>query len=496
MNPKLKSIQNLVNRAEQAKTQGQHATARALWFAVIDLDRNNAAAHRELAFSFGEQFDNISALQHAHMWFLIQPANPEARWVYGLMLFRKNLTHEAIQILTPLTHSHPTWTNLNLVMAKLHFAQRQLEQSDVYFKHAIAQVIHDPLEEAKVRWEYAMQLLTQGRYADGWDNHEARLLSMGWAQLHFCPLPATLWAGEPLANKTIVVHGEQGIGDEIMYAAMLPDLMAQGAHVILACYPAIADVMRTSFPNITIVEHPRGAQHIDQWQQGIMPDWWHALLNEGVHIDYHIPMGSLARLLRRDSASFPRTPYLRIDPNHQTTMQAALKEQAKTQNIVLDGKKRIGIAWCGNLDNPHGRAKSLDLSQLAQLGSIAKTHNAVFISLQNRQYGHQALNAHSAGTLPIVDMSPYTDQFVDTLALASLCDHIITIDTSYAHLCSAAGLPTLMLLRRNCDWRWGWTRSDSDWYDSLDCIRQEIDGDWTPVIKKTEEKLLKWLTDC
>ena len=496
MNPKQKHLQELVMRAERAKAQGQEAVARTLWIAALALDNNNAMIHRELSLSFGEQLDNVPALQHAHMWYLIQPNNPEAHWVYGLMLYRSNHLDQAIKILTPLSQSQPSWPNINLVMAKLHLTKRALEQSDSYFKKAVEQTASNPQENASTRWEHAMLQLTQSDYANGWDNHETRLQSIGWAQLHLCPLPAPTWAGESLKNKTIVVHGEQGIGDEIMYASMLPDLLAQGAHVILACYAAIANVMRTSFPSATVVEHPRGLVHVEEWRQGIMPDWWQQLLNDGIHIDYQIPMGSLAHILRRDASLFPRTPYLIIEASRQANVKNILYARAQEQGVTLNGKKCIALAWCGNLENPHGRAKSLDLQQLQGLGQIAKAHNAVFVSLQNRQYGYQAIEALANNQLPIIDMSPYTDQFADTLALASICDHIITIDTSYAHLCGAAGLPALMLLRRNCDWRWGWVKNDSDWYNCLELIRQDVDGDWTPTIKKTEEKLSKWLTNA
>ena len=195
MNPMKKQLQDMMVRAEHAKAQGQEAVARALWRAAIGLDHNNAAIHRELALSFGERLDNIPAAQHAHMWLLAQPASPEARWAYGLMLYRNNQLDKAIHILTPLSQSHPAWPNLNLVLAKIHFAQRALDHSDFYFKQAIQQTIQNSTEEASARWEHAMQQLTQGHYADGWDNHEARLTSIGWAQLHLCPLPAPTWAG-------------------------------------------------------------------------------------------------------------------------------------------------------------------------------------------------------------------------------------------------------------------------------------------------------------
>ncbi|TDR31486.1 CDC27 family protein [Hydromonas duriensis] len=492
MNPT--HLQSLLDTAQQLDAQGQKASARALWHAALRLNNELPLVHAQLAYSYGESLNNDIALTHAQMWYHLDPTNPSARWLYGLFLFRMAQHQHAIDILVPLAETQPNWPNLHLVIAKCYLDLRQMEKGAPYFERAVQNTENDPIENAKVRWEYAMQLLTQGHFKEGWHNHEARLISIGWANLHLCPLPAPLWKGEPLKNKTIVVHGEQGLGDEIMYASMLPDLIAQGAHIILACYIANQKLMQDSFPEIQIVNHPRGVKNIQDWQNGIMPDWWNALIKKGTHIDYQIPMGSLANILRPDESKFPRTPYLKINQTHAKKMQRQLTQRAKEQHIDLSHKHLIALAWCGNLDNPHGRAKSLTLEQLAGLGRIAQTHNAVFVSLQNQQYGKQAIDAHAQGIMPIVDMSPYTDSFVDTLALASLCEQIITIDTSYVHLCSAAGLPATMLLRRNCDWRWGWTRHDSVWYKELELIRQEIDGDWTPVIKKTEEKLLNWLT--
>lgn len=488
------TIQTLLDTASQLDAQGQVASARALWHTVLEKNNDIALAHAFLAHSYGQQNDNQNALAHAQMWFHLEPTNPNARWIYGLLLFRNSQYPASLRILTPLADAHPDWPNVHLVIAKIYLDLREMDKGDPYFRRAVQNTANNPTENAKARWEYAMQLLTQGNFKDGWHHHEARLSSIGWADLHLCPLPAPMWTGEPLNGKTIVVHGEQGLGDEIMYASMLPDLIARGANVILACYIANVELMRESFPQIQVFNHPRGVNEIQNWQQGIMPDWWNTLIANGTQIDYQIPMGSLANILRTDESLFPRQSYLKVNDAHKQKMREQLHERAREQNIDLSNKRLIALAWCGNLENPHGRAKSLDLEQLAGLGKIAQTHNAVFISLQNQQYGKQAINANAQGLLPIVDMSPYTDAFADTLALASLCEHIITIDTSYVHLCSAAGLPALMLLRRNCDWRWGWTRDDSVWYNNLNMIRQDKDGDWTPVIKKTEEKLHNWLT--
>lgn len=494
MNPEtFKIIQELFGQAKQYEAEGKIACARAIYHRILAKVNYEEITHNALANSYAETFENPAALNHAQMAFMINPVSPTNRWVYGLMLYRTSEWQKAIEVLTPLTISNPDWPNLNLVLAKLYLEIRDMSKSDPFFVKATKNVEGNHLEEGKVRWEHAMQQLTQSNYKEGWHNHEARLISIGWAGLNLCPLPAPVWQNEPLAGKTIVVHGEQGLGDEIMYASMIPDLIERGAQVIFACHPALQNVMKLSFPSIKVVSHPRGDAEIQNWSQGIMPAWWTELLQQNVKIDYQIPTGSLAHILRTGIKDFPRTPYLKIATEQQTAHKNLLSKRAKEQKIALQGKKLIGLAWCGNLANPHGRAKSLDLNQLTQLGQIAREHNAVFVSLQSQQYGYQALDALAEG-FPIIDMSPYTAEFDATLAVASLCDHIISIDTSYVHLCGAAGLNTLLLLRRNCDWRWGWIKDESDWYNSLELIRQDADLDWTPVIKKTEQKLLKWLT--
>lgn len=490
---KLQAVNELTEKAQQLESQGHHAAARAIYHRILNTVIFSLSAHTALCCSYAENFENQKALNHARMAFLVDPTNHNSRWLYGLTLYRTSQWHKAIDVLTPLTKTNPDLPNLNLVMAKLYLEIRDMNKSDPFFKKATKNVEGNPTEESKIRWEHAMQQLTESNYKEGWHNHEARLQSIGWVGLNLCPIPAPVWQNQPLNGKTILVHGEQGLGDEIMYASMIPDLIERGAQVIFACHPALQKLMKLSFPNIKVVSHPRGDADIQNWAQGIMPTWWTELLQQNIMIDYQIPTGSLANILRLDIKDFPRTPYLKIAVEQQTALKELLTKRAKEQKQELKGKKLIALAWCGNLANPHGRAKSLDLDQLTQLGQIAREHNAVFVSLQSEQYGYQALDALANG-FPIIDMSPYTTEFDATLAVASLCDHIISIDTSYVHLCGAAGLDTLLLLRRNCDWRWGWVKEESDWYNSLELIRQDVDLDWTPVIKKTEQKLLKWLT--
>lgn len=485
---------DLIASAQQFLATNQHAQTRAVLLSLLNESNDNHNAHAMLVTSYVQTNDYRAALRHAEFWVYLQPTHVDALWAYGQLLLALNEHQQGIDILLRLFKIQPDSNfEIPLKIAKTYLHLRQMDKSEPFFEHAMRLSVNNVKQHHAVRWEYAMQQLTQSDYLRGWSNYEARHAIMQ-ENLHICQIPAPKWTGEPLHDKTIVLHGEQGIGDEIMYASIIQDLLDQGARVTLACFPALVELMRTSFPSVNVVPHPRSIDNMNNWATGTYPDWWHALHNHNQTIDYQLPIGSLAHHYRNRRTDFPRTPYLKIDEARKNAITMRMHARAHEQGINLSGKTLIALAWCGNLSNPHGRAKSLDLASFKKLGKIARQHNAVFISLQNSDYGEQAIEAHKQGVLPVVDMSADTDAFANTLALAAACDHIITIDTSYFHLCGAAGLKPLLLLRRNCDWRFGWTIDFCDWYDGVEIIRQDIDGEWAPVIQKTEEKLLKWLT--
>lgn len=354
-----------------------------------------------------------------------------------------------------------------LAQAIAHLDARDLPAARRFFDLALAREPHS----STVQWEAAMEALTAQDWGRGWDLHEARLRVFGWERLNLCPLPWPAWQGEALEGRTIVVHGEQGIGDEIMYASLLPDLLARGARVILACTPPLAALLRDAFPTVQVVPHPRG--NPAAWHHAL-PAW----AGDIGPVDFQSPLGSLARWLRRNGADFPRQPYLRADPARVERMRAHLEARQPAA-----GALRVGVAWCGNLDNPHGRAKSLTPEQLLPLAQVPGVQ---LVSLQSRQY---AADAQRVPGLNLLDMSAHTDDFADLAALAVQMDLVISIDSSYVHLCGALGLPVWLPLRRNCDWRWGWRQSDSVWYPGLRLFHQPVDGDWQPVLDELREAL-------
>ncbi len=365
-----------------------------------------------------------------------------------------------------------------LAQAVAFLAKREFDKAKPFFENALAAAPHNH----NVKWEYAMQLLTQGVWGRGWDFFESRHQIFGTQDLNICPLPWPQWRGQSLRGKTIVVHGEQGVGDEIMYASMLPNLLAKGANVVLACVPSLVEVFSFNFPTIKVVPHKRGS--LQNWDHAL-PTWTHeAVIGE---VDYQIPIASLGQFVRRKASDFPRKAYLRADPERVTKMTKHLNAVAK-QNLQVPKRIpfRVGLAWCGSLGDDYARARSMPLGQMRALIDIGKSRGWQFVSLQSRQYAKQI---HDEPDFQLLDMSDYTDDFADLAALMVDLDLIITVDTSYGHLAAALGLTTWRMVTHTCDWRWGWGRNDSVWYPNDRLFRQPKDGDWGAVIDEVAAEL-------
>src|SRR5262249_44717532 len=120
-------------------------------------------------------------------------------------------------------------------VAKHNLAILHEQQGD--FEQAIA-LYHEALDADPTRDESAaslsLTLLREGRYAEAWPLHERRrgLKRLNLPQIK---LEWPEWIGEDLAGKRLAVIGEQGFGDQIMFARFVEPLRARGAEVRLVC---------------------------------------------------------------------------------------------------------------------------------------------------------------------------------------------------------------------------------------------------------------------
>ena len=333
--------------------------------------------------------------------------------------------------------------------------QGQIDSSLTCFRRALA--LNPELADAAAA--EANMLLLKGDFAQGWIGTERR-----WDTADFDTpkrdYPWPRWNGEKLPVGQLLIWGEQGIGDEIMFAGLIPDVIRARASCVIDCDPRLRTLFARSFPEAVAVS-------------GFVDD-----AHSEFEIAAHLPSGSLPGLFRTSTAAFGATtsPYLAADP----------LQQAELRVRYSDGRKIVGLAWY-TANKKTGRNRSIDLSLLAPLFALPGVR---WVSLQ---YGiHDVLEKQAAAAnVPILvdrDVDQLTN--IDTFAAQiRAMDLVITIDNSTAHLAGALGVPTWVLLPFAPNWRWQLERSDSPWYPSMRLFRQTKEGDWQSVVQDVKDAL-------
>lgn len=316
---------------------------------------------------------------------------------------------------------------------------------------------------AEAHWNLSHVLFHQGRLAEGWDEHEWR-----WR----CPeAPAQKrdftqapWPGPGAPAKTILVWGEQGVGDEILFAGMIPDLLALGANVIIECDRRLVPLFQRSFPEATCIAQtdPPAADVISG------------------AVDWQTPSGGLGRWFRRDFDAFPsRSSYLKADQDRQAAI--GKKYRKKTPALV------VGIAW-SSINADIGKEKSLSLTDLRGLAKIPG------IRLVDLQYGDTAgaLREFEEATGTAILHDEDIDQMADLdgfAAQVAALDLVVTVSNTTAHLAGALGVETYLMLNTVPLSCWLGERRDSPWYPSVRLFRQGTRGDWSGVLAEVEAEV-------
>lgn len=306
--------------------------------------------------------------------------------------------------------------------------------------------------DALLNLSYA--LLMSGRLAEGWDAYERRL-SFPEPSLDV-PAPGLRWTGEQ--GVAVDVAGEQGLGDQIMFASCLPDLLRHASRVSLVCAPRLERLFARSFPEVEVRQPedgmPRGAR-------------WAAL-------------GSLPHLFRRNEADFPTGGQtLRADPGKVVRWRARL--------ATLGPGVRVGLSWRGGTLRTRGHLRSIPVAALAPLANGAMS--ASWVSLQ---YGN--VEDDVSQLREMLGMRHWTEVGSDLdecAALVAALDLVVTIDTTVAHLAGALGKRTLILLSQAPEWRFGLEGTTMRWYPSVRLVRQPSPGDWGSVVQAVGERLAR-----
>ena len=319
----------------------------------------------------------------------------------------------------------------------------------------------DPRHRAG-RIHRALALLLTGDYARGWDEYEYRRLAADWAAP---PMGVVEWQGEDLQGKSIYAYAEQGIGDEILFASCIPDLMAQSGRVMLECDPRLMPIFARSFPGIAVYSR---AQRLSGT---------HSPTAEGA--DFMIPIGSLPRHFRPHPQSFPaRRSFLCADEDLSAMMRERL--------AALPGRLRIGISWRGGTTQTGAANRSIRLEQLL---SLLKVSAVSWVSVQYGDANAEIAAMRERHGICVHEFPDVLADYEQTAALVCALDLVISVQTSIVNLCGALGRPVWVAAPLNPNWRYGLRADSMPWYASVRIIRQKLPGDWTGAIVAMNQRL-------
>ena len=438
---------------------------------AIDLNSDSSESYYNLGITLNDQGKLEEAIQAYKNVLKINPNYLEACNSLGIAfkdLGRLEESVQAYQDAIRINSNHgPTHNNLGNVLRD----QGKLEEAIQSYQQAIE--INPKFPEA--HHNLGTSLFLAGDFKNCWKHYEWRWkcpnTQLSLKERH---LPQTRWEGSGLTDTSILVWAEQGVGDQITFASMFPDLLQAGARVTVECEQRLIPLFKRSFPEIQF------------YPQENLP---HTQLFD-TNINYQVPMGNLGRWFRTNRDSFTR--------NKQSYLTACPKETKKRRRKykeISNGRMLVGVSWkSAGPDQSWSESRSIPLNDYWI--SVLSNKDCYFINLQ---YGDvkQELELLKSET----GLTVYSDQDICTFenldgfsAQVSALDLVISIDNTTAHIAGALGQEVWTLLPHIPYWRWLQDVEDTLWYKNMRLFRQDRIGDWSKVFQQVSISLQQNIT--
>lgn len=402
---------------------------------------------RDLVRTLVEQDNTREALAVAKQAFEADPRGVETNRALGFALHKVHEPARALEHYAAALATRPDDADLLDLRGSAHVELGRIDEGLRDFDRALAL----RPDFALAAFHRALALLLMGDFARGWEGYELRRLD---ARRAGASSTAPEWDGSRI-DGTLLVTREQGLGDEIMFASLLPEVIARVGHCIVEADPRLRPILARSFPAVSVYATGEALPR---------------------SVDAAIPAGSVPRFLRRGAHDFPRhAGYLRAD---------AQRVQACRERLSRLGPGlKVGLSWTGGVRETRRLVRSIPIEQMAP---ILATPRVRFVSLQYTPEAPQEAVAHGITHWPEV-----IADYEETAAMACAVDLVISVCTSLVHLGGALGRPVWVMAPHSPEWRYGFSGERMPWYPSVRIFRQSAFGEWRPVIDAVAKELAR-----
>ena len=303
--------------------------------------------------------------------------------------------------------------------------------------------------------------LATGDYENGWIGHEYRNNGMKEVYELLGIKDKKLWNGKKFEG-TLIVHGEQGIGDEILYSSMFPDLVNYHDNLIITTDGRLIPIMQRSFPKVNFTNR------------------YNDDLSNKNNSSTHILAGSLGRIFRNSLNDFKKDKHQWLVPSP--------KQCDKFKNSLSSSKKyKVGISWRSS-----GLKSSERSIALTQLASIFPEQYFEIINLEygDIRFEKNMLEKKRKRKLIYFEDLDYKNDLEGLAALIKNCDLIVSVANAIAHLSGAIGMQTLVLVPNEPQWYWHSENRESIWYPNTQLFRKTTKDEWADVLNTVKEEIL------
>ena len=380
----------------------------------------------------------------------LEPNNAQILANLGGILSDQARYREAIGFLKKANAQKPKKASISFNLGRCYFNIGKLTRAIKYYTESISL---DP-SFAAAHHNLGHALLANGRLDEGWREYSWRWRSPNYEHSRNISV-VPVWGKESIKNKRLLIRSEQGIGDKILFASILPELAALGDEITLETEKRLVPVFKRSFPQLSV--------------RPVVDD-----LND---YDYQISLGDLPSLFRTHFSSFRKTgAYLIPDRGIQENLRAKYHEH----NKIL-----VGISWHSK------KPKTVALAQFAPLFELL---NCKFVNLQYGEHSAEIQRFEAdVGQRIVTDeaIDPIRD-FDPFVAQVAAMDAVITVQNTTLYTAGALGIPTFAILPPIPDWKWLGHKTSSPWHDSVRLFHrsdQFDDGELTTIIKRIKEHL-------
>jgi len=266
-----------------------------------------------------------------------------------------------------------------------------------------------------------------GDFSEGWKNYH-HTIGTGWRQL-------VQYKGEPewdgSEGKTVVLYGEQGLGDEVSFASMVPDVLRVSKKVILDVDKRLKNLFARSFPDAKVYGTRAASSDAKPWAA------------EDREFDASLAMGQVGEFFRTSREQFPAGPYLVPCPTRTEQWRSVFKAK---------GKPVIGIAWTGGIPKTGAKFRRVDLEDWLPVFAAIDAH---WVCLQYKDASDEI--AEFVKKHPHVDLVQYpwatlTKDYDDTAALVAALDCMVSIPTAVVRVAAALGTKTIVMNAKRKNW--------------------------------------------